>query len=165
MDKTSILKARVSEALHDDFLVVCGAMGRTPAAMMRDLVQRHVTENQHLLEGNVKVSIERPTDYQYGAWRARISLRTADDMRFHGAPIPFELPQLPARRIHPDDGYAVAATNWDRTGSGLAGIFVDGVWEGHLYSNGIEEGANPTSIEAVRAALESAVNDRIAAGR
>lgn len=165
MEKSAILKARVREELHEDFLAVCGAMGRTPAAVMRDLVQRHVNENQHLLEENVQVSIDRPDGYQHGAWRTRINLRHPDGMLFQGAPIPFELPRLPARRIHPDDGFAVATSGWDGSGSGLSGIFVKGVWEGHLYSNGVEEDDNPTSIETVRAALKAAVLERIDAGR
>lgn len=164
MNKTAILKARVSEGLHQDFLTVCGASGKTPADVMRDLVQRHVTENRHFLVDNVQVSIEQPDDYQYGAWRARITLRTPEAMRFHGAPIPFTLPQLPARRIHPDEGYAVATSNWDGEGSGLSGIFVKGVWEGHVYSNGMDEDENPTTIETVRDALKSAVIERLDAG-
>jgi len=164
MDKTAILKARVSEELHENFLAVCGASGKTPASVIRDLVQRHVTENHHLLEDNVQVSIEQPDDYQYGAWRARITLRTPEAMRFHGAPIPFALPRLLARRIHPDEGYAVTTSNWDGEGSGLSGIFVKGVWEGHVYSNGVEEDENPTLIDAVRDALKAAVAERLEAG-
>lgn len=163
MDKTAILKARVSEKLHENFLAVCDASGRPPASVIRDLAQRYVIANHHLLEDNVQVSIERPDDYQYGAWRAQITLRTPEAMRFQGAPIPFALPRLLARRIHPDEGYAVATSNWDGQGSGLSGIFVKGVWEGHVYSNGIEEDKNPTSIDAVRDALKAVVADRLEA--
>lgn len=113
----------------------------------------------------MQVGIERSGDYQHAAWRARISLRNPDDMRFHVAPFPFELPRLQAQRIHPEKGYAVAASNWDGEGSDLTAIFINGVWEGHLYSNGIEGDASPISIEIVRNASEAAMNAAINAGR
>lgn len=165
MDKSEILKARVSESLHRDFFEVCAAIGRTPAAALRDLVDQFVASRRNLLEGEVKIHIEQPDDYMHGAWRARITLRSAETMRFLGAPVPFPLPRLDARRIHPDDGYAVAAANWDGIGSGLDGVFVDGVWEGHIYSNGIEEADNPTPIAAVAEALKTSVMRRIDAFR
>jgi hypothetical protein len=165
MEKSEILKARVSEALHRDFFEVCAASGRTPAAQLRDLVDQFVAARRSLLEGEVKIHIEQPDDYMHGAWRARITLRSPDAMRFLGAPVPFSLPRLKARRIRPDDGYAVASANWDGIGAGLDGVFVDGVWEGHIYTNGIDENDNPTSIAAVAEALKASVTSRINAFR
>lgn len=165
MEKSEILKARVSEPLHRDFFEICAAMGRTPAAQLRDLVDQFVAARRNLLENEVKIHIEKPDDYMHGAWRARITLRSAEAMRFLGAPVPFSLPRLEARRIHPNDGYAVAAANWDGVGSGLDGVFVDGVWEGHIYANGIAEDDNPTPIAVVADALKASVITRIDAFR
>jgi hypothetical protein len=89
-------------------------------------------------------------------------LREPADMSSGEAAIPFPIPRLEKRRIHPDKGFAIAARHWDGDASGLDGIFVDGVWEGHMYSNGVAEEANPTSIEAVQDALRRSVMERIA---
>ena len=56
-----------------------------------------------------------------------------------GGPVPFRIPHLEGRRVNPDKGYRVAATNWDEKRPGLDGIFVNGIWEGDIYSNGVEE--------------------------
>jgi hypothetical protein len=50
-------------------------------------------------------------------------------------------------------------------GSGLDGVFVDGVWEGHIYTNSVDEADNPTPIAAVTDALKSSVTSRIDAFR
>lgn len=161
MEKSSILKARVTDTLHGEFISICDAVGRTPTSVLRELIDRHVAANRNLLEDEVKISLVRPRDYDYGAWHARISLGASAAMEFKGAPIPFRIPQLPARRIHPDRGYCVAASDWDGNGPGLDGIFVDGIWEGDIYSNGIHEDENPTSIETVKSALKASVTERI----
>lgn len=149
--------------LQADFLAVCEALGRTPAAVLRELVQRHVAAHALELEDDVRVTIERPAGYDYGAWRVRMSLRSPGAMEFMGGPIPFRIPQLPARRVHPDRGFRVAARDWGGKGSGLDGIFVDGVWEGDVYSNGVAEDDNPTSMDAVITELKAAVRDRLRA--
>lgn len=165
MDKNAILKARVTDAVHSDFLAICAAMGRSPAAMLRELVEAHVASHSLMLEDDVRIMMERPTNYQDGAWRCRMTLRSPAAMEFGGAPVPFRFPNLPHRRIHPDKGFRVAAVDWDGKGSGLDGIFVDGIWEGHVYTNGIGEADNPTTIEDVIAALKATVRDRIVAFR
>lgn len=77
----------------------------------------------------------------------RITLRMSEAMQFPGAPALLALPRLLARRMHHDEGNAVATSNWD----------------GDVYSYGAEEDENPTSIDAVREALTTAVADRLAA--
>lgn len=163
MDKNAILKVRVSDTAHADFLAVCEALGRTPAAVLRELVERHVAAHGINLEDDVRATIERPKGYAYGAWRARMTLRSAEAMEFMGAPVPFRIPQIQSRRIHSDKGFAVAAPDWHENGAGLAGIFIDGVWEGHVYSNSVEEDENPSSLDAVVVALKAAVRDRVQA--
>lgn len=161
MDKNAILKVRVTDTVHADFLAVCEVLGRTPAAVLRELVERHVATHSINLEDDVRITIERPAGYDYGAWRARMTLRSPDAMEFMGGPVPFRIPQLEARRVYPDKGYRVAAADWNKKGSGLDGIFVNGAWEGDIYSNGVEEDDNPTTLDAVVAALKAAVRDRV----
>jgi hypothetical protein len=161
MDKTGILKARVSEALHRDFFDVCFALGLTPAAQMRSLIEGFVAERREVKEDEVNILLQQPDDYMPGAYKARITLREREAMEFQGVPIAFALPRLSKRRVHPDKGFAVAASNWDGVGSGLDGVFVDGAWEGHIYTNGIEEDENPTPIAAVVDALKAEVTKRI----
>lgn len=163
MDKGSVLKARVTELLHADFLAVCQAVGSTPAAQLRLLIEAFVDHRRDYLEDDVKVHLDRPAGYDFGAWKARITLRDGTAMQWMDAPIPFNLPSLPKRRVHPDTGFAVAAGYEEGHASGLAGIFVDGVWEGHVYTNGVPEEENPTPIEAIAEALRAAVAERIAA--
>jgi hypothetical protein len=151
----------VTDDVHADFLAVCEALGRTPAAVLRKLVEGHVATHSIYLEDDVRVTVERPAGYDYGAWRVRMTLRSPAAMEFMGGPVPFRIPQLKERRICSDKGYRVAAVNWDGTGSGLDGIFVDGVWEGDVYSNGVAEDDNATSIDSVVAALKAAVRDQV----
>ena len=161
MEKTEVLKARVSESLHRDFLEICVATGKTPAAQLRKLIDSFVAERRNLLEDDVKVHLDQPETYMNGAYRARVTLPAADKAAFKGVPIAFPLPRLPNRRVHADDGFFVAASNWDETGSGFDGVLVDGVWQGHIYTNGIDEDANPTPIADVVAALQAAVTERV----
>ena len=60
MDKSAVLKVRVTENVHADFLAGCEALGRTPAAVLRELVERHVATHSINLEDDVRVTIERP---------------------------------------------------------------------------------------------------------
>ena len=161
MEKTEILKARVSESLQRDFLEICVATGKTPAAQLRALIDDFGAERRNLLEDDVKVHLDQPDTYMHGAYRARVTLPAADNAAFKGVPIAFPLPRLPNRRVHADDGFFVAASNWDGTGSGFDGVLVDGVWQGHIYTNGIDEDANPTPIADVVAALKAAVTERV----
>lgn len=162
MEKSEVLKARVSEELHRQFSEACFAIGVSPAAKLRALIEAFVAEQHTLTEDDVKIAIDQPDTYMDGAYRVRMTLRKRDAMEFAGVPLTFALPRLPKRRIHPDKGFAAAASNWDGEGSGLDGVFVDGAWEGHIYSNGVSEEDNPSSIEAVLQALKSKVESRIA---
>lgn len=67
MDKNAILRVRVTDTVHADFLAVCEALGRTPAAVLRELVERHVATHSINLEDDVRITIERPAGYDYGA--------------------------------------------------------------------------------------------------
>jgi len=109
----------------------------------------------------VKVHVDQPDTYMNGAYRTRATLPAADIAAFADVPIAFPLPKLLKRRVHSDDGFFIAASNWDGTGSGFDGVLVDGVWQGHIYTNGVDEDANPTPIAYVVTALQAAVTKRV----
>jgi hypothetical protein len=104
-----------------------------------------------------KVTIYRPNGYQNGAWRAEVELGADEHKHIDSLPVPFKMPILEARNIIADKGYAVAVPLPD-DGAELQGVFVNGRWEGHVYTNGVEETQNPTSVQAVADSLKAAVD-------
>jgi hypothetical protein len=96
--------------------------------------------------------IFRPDGYDYGAWRIQMFLGPAIREFWGGSRLAFSLPELAHRRVHATGEYLFD--------SGV-GLFQDGEWQAHLYTNGIAEEKNPTSIGAVRAALISTVSETL----
>lgn len=92
----------------------------------------------------VRCSIFKPDGYEPGAWRIEMRLPTIKGVEWEDSKFPFEIPDLPKRHFHMKSGFGYGTE---------IGCFVDGVWSAHVYSNGIEESQNPTSIAAVKQAL------------
>lgn len=92
-------------------------------------------------QGAVSCKIWKPDEYQIGAWRVEVSIPQTSGT------LVFSLPSLQNRSCHADKGYARAVDGE------LRGCFVDGMWLGDVYSNGIAEDENPTKIDAVRNAF------------
>ena len=161
MDKDAIIKARISARTKSDFEDICRELGAQPTTKLRELVETFVRREYGRLNDRVTVHISRPTGYELGAWRVKMRLRNPADLAWGNVPVPFELPELPKRRLHPDDGFRVVVTKKATGELALGGHFVNGTWEGHLYSNGIHEGENPTPIAQVQAALAETVTDLI----
>lgn len=161
MGKSEILKARVGEQTFRDFHAVCEAIGEAPARQLRRLVEGFISERIHRIEAPVQVHIYRPEGYDTGVARVRLTLRDPEALMYQRFAVTFRLPQLPARRVHADEGYGVGAS--DGRGGDLRtdGLFMEGVWQGHIYSNGCAEARNPTPLNEVAAALEAAVSERI----
>jgi hypothetical protein len=113
---------------------------------LRDAIQREI---DFLVEtdGTVLCKIWQPDNYDYGAWRIEVVLTPQILARVDNISLVFPLPALKYRMCHPDKGYARAV------GGELRGIFVEGKWAGDIYSNGIAEANNPTTIDAVREAF------------
>ena len=82
-----------------------------------------------------------------GAWRMTATLSPGMVERFGNNRLVFDLPDLPARRCNPDREFISAFDGQ------LHGCFVDGKWLGDLYSNGVHEDQNPTTIDAFREAF------------
>lgn len=111
------------------------------------------------LSGGVRCRIYGPDQYGYmpGAWRVELELPTDAMQLVSRELVAFALPtrdEAPMRLLTADEGF--------RYGGSHHGQFVGGRWHGHLYSNGIAESSNPTSIAWVRHLLLSAVYRRLA---
>lgn len=100
----------------------------------------------------VRCLIFRPDDYQMNAWRVEMRLPPGVQRFWNGSPFQFDIPQLTKRLFKMPSGF------WVDTN---VGQFVDGVWKADLYSNGIEEANNPTSLAEVKNTLLQCVNQLI----
>ena len=95
----------------------------------------------------VSCEIYQPKDYDFGAWKIKMSL---DHNLLHQSglsDLTFDLPKFSSRECYAEDGFKKFE------GNGLKGLFVDGEWRGDLYSNGIPEEENPIKIEVVKEKL------------
>lgn len=157
MDKDDLLRARVPSATKANFEKIAESAGRNPSELLRDLVHEYVAANIHRLPDRVVVHIGKPRDYQPGAWTVLIKLRDPNEGIWLDHPISFALPELKLRRLASDKDYGTVVGLPDFSGYTSGGIFLNGVWRGHLYSNGIPEDENPTTIEEVRQRLRDDV--------
>ncbi|KSV67267.1 hypothetical protein N182_34105 [Sinorhizobium sp. GL2] len=153
MEKDSFIKARISSATKTQFEDICQELNVQPTTKVRDLIEQFVRDESERLNEQVTVIVDRPPEYQLGAWRVTVRLRNPADLERWGVPVPFAFPELPKRRLHPDDGYLAVVRKNGSDELVIGGQFVKGIWHGHLYSNGVLEDENPTSIEAVKTAL------------
>lgn len=155
MEKDEFLKTRVSKRLKVDFDDICRTYGKQPTVQLREMVDDFVRRERHRLGDRVLINIFKPDRYEVGAWRVMIKLRDPEALVWAGQPVPFELPELselPNRRIDSDSKYRAILM---KAGGEcrMGGKFVDGIWEGDLYTNGCPEAENPTPIEDVRSEL------------
>lgn len=112
---------------------------------MQSVVRREIDRLDQ--SAMVVCEINRPDEYDYGAWRVVVKLHPDVLKRLAGALLVFSLPTLPKRMCHPEKGYVRAIEGEQR------GCFVNGEWLGDIYSNGVHEDENPTKIEAIRDAF------------
>lgn len=101
------------------------------------------------LPTRLRCIIFKPDDYQVGAWRVEMRLPESLLQLSSDFPFGFDLPQLPKRYFVMKEGFGVGPR---------AGQFLAGVWRADLYSNGVTEDQNPTSIREVKRALLRAVD-------
>lgn len=158
MEKSELLRVRVTPKMKGDFEAICKNLGDIqPADKLRELVEAFVDAHIDSLGDRVAVHISKPHGYDPGAWQVFIKLRDKEESIWHGSSIPFPLPDtFKKRRLSSDREYQAVVGVAISKGFNqyeMGGVFVNGEWRGHLYSNGIEEGQNPTSIEEVKAGL------------
>lgn len=91
----------------------------------------------------------KPDRYQAEAWKLRVSLGDYARQKLGSTELVLQIPDQKARRFSPDQGYRFSAEKM---------IFKDGLLEAHIYSNGISEDENPTSIDAVRAEVVRSIH-------
>lgn len=104
----------------------------------------------------VFVTVYSPQDYAAEAWK--IHLRLKDGVRSPKSG--FAFPVLEKRLFIPDQPYRKVLISdsdvWD-----MGFVFINGVCELHLYSNGIPEDENPVPLEKVVSELISSVESRL----
>ncbi|MCC6074043.1 hypothetical protein ACFPTX_20260 [Pseudomonas sp. GCM10022188] len=96
----------------------------------------------------VTCSIYRPDSYDPNARRLEIALGAAAKAHLGTAALPFKMPDLERRHLVIDKGFR---------GDVDVGVLVDGVWKADLYSNGVDEVENPTSLDSVCLAYLAAI--------
>jgi hypothetical protein len=92
----------------------------------------------------------RPEGFDHGVFKATIRLNDAS-LADH---VVFEIPELPKRFFRHERDYSLPPNG---PGMPWKGRFVDGLWEGIVQTNGINEDDNPTTIHVVRDALVASV--------
>lgn len=102
------------------------------------------------LPTRVRCRIFRPDSYELGAWRVEMRLPGEVQRFWNGSPFLLDLPALSKRNF-------IASSEFSH-GPSIA-RFVDGVWKADLYTNGIAEELNPTSLADVKQALLQGVDD------
>lgn len=102
------------------------------------------------LPTRVRCLIFRPDNYQFGAWRVELRVPRKVQRGFGRSNFDIDIPSLSKRLFVMQSEFQVGH---------LIGRFVDGVWKADLYSNGIEEAQNPTSLLDVKHALIGCVNE------
>lgn len=91
-----------------------------------------------------------------GRQRIIVKLRDPSELTRSGMSVTFPLPDLPGRLLVIDPEYRVAVV--PNSGDPVLGAqFVKGELRANLYSNGIPEADNRTSIDTVREVLTSTV--------
>lgn len=163
MDLSETLKTRVPIKLRIEFEAVCKAVGVLPSAKMRELIEAYARKHRDLLGEDVIIEITRPKGYDHGAFSVFTKLRDPDAMNINGDPIPFHIPDLPNRIMYAEQGYTAVVFNGNQPEIG--GRFVNGEWRGRLYTNGIPEDENPTTVKAVAEALRINIMSRLNRGQ
>lgn len=107
----------------------------------------------------MKLAVTVPKGYMHGAYYIEAKLEGKEIPAYRAWPVSFDIPKLPMRLIHTKPEYLVGAST--EHGVQLNGIFNDGIWVSHIYTNGVEENKNPTSIEAVEVALKSSIEHAV----
>jgi hypothetical protein len=157
MEKSEILRTRVTQKLKRDFEEICKAYGnKPPAEMLREVVETFVQSNFDRLNDRVVVQISRPEGYMFGAWRVVIKLRNPEDATWKGSAIPFNLPKFEKRNLTSDIEFQSVVgvpNNENFVNYELGGTFIAGEWRGHLYTNGVEEQDNLMTIDQVQSKL------------
>lgn len=95
----------------------------------------------------VECKIFQPEGFAFGAWKVEATLSAKVMSVLTDGKISFSLPSFANRLLNPDLGFKTFYSNE------IQGLFVGGKWKGELYTNGVAEENNPSSIDIVRNTL------------
>ena len=98
-----------------------------------------------VVTSGVHCNICRPYNYDFGAWRVQLTLGPDAIAAIGNGRLTFDIPTLPKRRLHGDRDFLFAGP--------YQGQFINGRWMGTLYTNGVAEAENPTSLAECRRSL------------
>jgi len=104
----------------------------------------------------VSIEIGKGDDYDPGAWTIKAKLSEQMVKSIGNEKVIFTLPDLLNRFCRPDKNYSAVR------GNVICGQFINGMWEGHLYSNGISEDKNPTDLGSFKETLTKYIKEAIA---
>ncbi len=110
-------------------------------------------------KGLVTCNITKPKEFSSGAWRIEAKLGTQVKDLLKNSPLIFNYPQMETRRINFE---SVKQQKYCHDFIKGEGVFIDGIWSGLLYSNGIAEDDNPITIDSYSGAFIQEVIDTIA---
>ncbi len=160
-DRSEFLRTRVTETEKKKFEDICAAIGSKPAEQLRKHVIEFINAHSMHLKEEFTIHIFKPDDterpYDPGAWKVIIRLKNTNK---DTPPILFRFPKLKKRIFHSDQDY-FAAWPIETGGHEICGMLKNGIWTGHLYSNGTPEDKNPTSIETVRETLMEEIKKQL----
>lgn len=116
-----------------------------PSQLEKDMRQtiRAIAESRSV----VLCEVYQADGYQLGAWRLEAKLHPVFVKKLSGQSLTFNLPEIPKRLFISEKEYRTAGPE------GLLGMFVNGQWKGDVYSNGINENENPSSVDDFRRAF------------
>ncbi|RBQ33669.1 hypothetical protein [Rahnella variigena] len=128
-----------------------------------NMKEMRVSDKGELEEGifkryqNCVINYNRPENYEAGAWQLEIVLSQEamenDDLIGDY----FFIPKLPNRLILVDGQYARAAMNPETNEYEITMQFINGKSKAHVYTNGISENENPTSLKEVCDAISRSI--------
>jgi hypothetical protein len=161
-EKSSIIRLRLGSALKESFVVACKRSDSSidPSTRLR-MLMRDFVGNVLGITLNISVKIWKPdSSYDDGAYKVWMELGKKEREVYEKYKVlTFRIPRLPKRFFRQEQVFSKAVAFENNVE--LRGIFVKGVWESHVYTNGIPEAENPTSIKAVEIALYESVEDSL----
>lgn len=159
--KEPVLRARVDEATKARFEEICDLFGESASDRLRQLVEDFVRKHSSAL-GRIDVHIERPPGYDHGAWRITAALRFPEQETWHGSPIAFAMPEIKHRIfVIADPEYRAAVLTPQSGQPAIGGRFSKGIWRADVYSNGVPENENPTSIDVVKTEITAVIENTL----
>jgi hypothetical protein len=159
-ESEQILKIRLSEKMKKQFVDACDLADKEVDTSLRlRMLMREFIKKTLPRRIAVEVKIWRPKGYDAGAYKVKILIGEKEQLAYKKFPVPFRIPRLKCRLFIADKGYMKAIQLESRTEQ--RGIFIDGIWTGHVYTNGVAENENPESTDVVKASLEDSVENAL----